>query len=257
REWRPPSTSGGWRLVQDIRFSMEPSETSMFWVAPVEKLQHFSQRARQAMPKENFETNAAMIFWVSKAFNSNGLELDEDLCHQWINYIRQQSQVSSESQLINILQSLIKQLNRNKLEFALEHSAQYELEKACHELCRAALPRFVHRHQHLKLAMLGTVLASYAAVYIPEYACIFEAIGPTMTQQIRALLEKAKGEHAVGADLKLQQLNVTIPFLLHAYAKVRLYNPDLFEACLEFMDKEAYRCSHEYLGLALESAAVL
>eukprot|EP00439_Symbiodinium_sp_Y106_P026812 s1933_g3.t1 len=257
--WRSGDTSGGWRLVQDIRRSMAPGAEScgFAWVAPVEKLDHFSQRARQALAKETFATNAAILYWVSKAFHSNGLELDEDLCHQWISYIRQQSQVSSEMQLLNILQSLIKQRNRNKLEFALEDSALYEMEKACHELCRAAVPRFVHRHQHLHIQNVQLILSSYAAVYIPEYACVFEAIGPTLTQRLRSALEKAKNADDVGADLKLQELNTAVPFLLDNYAKVQVQDPDLFQVCLEVVDKEAYRLFHDFLALALHSAAVL
>ncbi|CAE7354473.1 unnamed protein product [Symbiodinium sp. CCMP2592] len=160
-------------------------------------------------------------------------------------------------QLLNILQSLIKQLNPNKLEFALEDSALYEMEKACHELCRAAVPRFVHRHRHLHMQNLQLILSSYARVYIPEYACVFEAIGPTLTQRVRAALEKAKNANDVGADLKLQELNTTVPFLLNSYAKVRIQDPDLFQVCLELVDKEAYRLFHEFLVLALHSAAVL
>ncbi|CAE7510235.1 unnamed protein product [Symbiodinium natans] len=226
-------------------------DTGLFTYTRPQLLHAFVHRAREAMPRESFATNAAIFYWLSRASKYSGYDVDEDLLLQWTSYVRRQSAVSNESQLIHILQSLIQANNKNKLLRALELDTWSEMEKVVHELCREALPRLAARHQHLSLSKIAVVLSSYASVFRPEYGRLFEAMSPHLTSLLRHVLAQ-DGDHG---DLNMLQLQVSLPFVLEAFARVGYVPPDLFDAFMDFVEKELHRITYENLVVSLTALA--
>eukprot|EP00435_Cladocopium_sp_Y103_P058927 s952_g20.t2 len=240
------STARPLQLVRDMRHSLYAEREAAFpdkAVAP-DVLQDFVRRAKEIDFKDP-EAKVAVFYWLSKCSQGTaGSESEEleNLLLQFTRDVRKEALYGTETQLVLILRSLIVSTNRQKIQRALETDAQIQMEQLVRELLSVSIPRLKMRHQHLQILQISMCLASYAAMWLPEYREIFDVFAPELVARIN------RARRTQNLDLETD-LGENLPFILASYGKASCMHRVLFDTALSWCEEKIGMISYENLAI--------